>query len=95
MKFTPPTAEELKELEERIQKFVDSHPDMPKDVLSFLTRPPGVMPYVDPREKLKYLNNYTATEAIVQDSRPHQITKVNSIQEAIDISLQDMKEKGN
>jgi hypothetical protein len=89
-------ASELKELEERIQKFIDSHPEIPQDVLSFLTRPSNVMPYVNPWEKLKYLNNFAFTEAAVKDlARPHKITKVNSIQEAIDISLDDMKKSGN
>jgi hypothetical protein len=91
--FTP---DELKKLEERIQKFIDTHPDAPKDVISFLTRPENVMPYVGPKEKLAYLNNFSFYESVTQDmARPHLITKVNSIQEAIDISLDDMKKHGN
>src|SRR5580692_4381441 len=90
------TSEELKELEDRIKAFIDSHPGAPPEVISFLTRPGNVQPYVDPKEKIKYLNNYAATESIMRDfARPHKITKVNSIEEAIQISLDDMKKSGN
>jgi hypothetical protein len=89
-------ADELKELEKRIQAFIDSHPDIQKEVISFLTRPENVSPYVSPESKLKYLNNYKVVEAMASEfSKPHKITKVNSIQEAIQISLDDMKKSGN
>lgn len=90
------TAEELKEIDEKVEAFLTAHPEAPKDIVSFLRRKAGEYPSVDPREKLRYIANYNQTAALHKEfSGPLKVTQVSSIQEAMDITLKDIKDKAN
>lgn len=90
------TAEELREINERVESFLKLHPDAPRDVVSFLRRKEGEPPHVNPRDKVRYMDAFATTSAIAKPlSGPLQVTQANSIQEAIDISLKDIKKAAN
>jgi hypothetical protein len=79
----------------RIEQWIEKN-NAPVDIVNWLRRPENVSPYVTLKNKKDYINSHQFVKQLREElSKPHEITKVSSIQEAMEITMKDIKKGSN
>jgi len=82
--------------EEELKKWLENNPDCPEDIREWITRKGGVgKPSVSDKDKQNFMRSHAfVKEEIEEMAKPLEITKVDSLAEAAEITTRDMN-KGN
>lgn len=83
-------------IEKEVKDWLEKNPGCPESIKEWLTRPADKMPYVTEKNKRDYMASHAFVKALVNElKKPHEITEVSSIQEAIDTTRKDIWKKAN
>jgi hypothetical protein len=78
-------------IDENVKQWLEDNPDCPSDIREWITRPPDKSPFVTEKDKRNFMRSHSYVKQMFAEmSKPHEVTKVNSIEEAIEVTVKDM-----